>query len=255
MIATCPACGKRYRVADDAVPAEGRAVRCAACSHGWIALPDRPAEPLPIPEPAVEAAPEPEPTMIAPTPRRRWVLPTALVGVLAAGAAAVVALAPQILPFDVSRLGLPAVTLPAIDLPRLDLPTFAAADLPHVTISFPPLDLTRIPYVGDALDRLIFPPPAPISPLRIDVTAERRQLVNGTTLLVVSGEVANPTAASHIVPPIEATLADPSGRVALRWRIAAPVSRLAAGATAPFESVAANYPGGAPKLRLMFAAE
>ncbi|MGI4881366.1 MAG: zinc-ribbon domain-containing protein [Janthinobacterium lividum] len=40
MIATCPACGKRYRLADDAVPPEGRVVRCAACSHGWLAMRD-----------------------------------------------------------------------------------------------------------------------------------------------------------------------------------------------------------------------
>nr|WP_295662518.1 zinc-ribbon domain-containing protein [Polymorphobacter sp.] len=40
MIATCPACSKRYRLPDEAVPPEGRSVRCAACGHGWTAFPE-----------------------------------------------------------------------------------------------------------------------------------------------------------------------------------------------------------------------
>ena len=60
MIATCPECRKRYRLADDVVPAGGRSVRCAACGHGWTVLPDGSAAPpiVPPPEPPV-AAPEP----------------------------------------------------------------------------------------------------------------------------------------------------------------------------------------------------
>ncbi|QYE34798.1 zinc-ribbon domain-containing protein [Polymorphobacter sp. PAMC 29334] len=49
MIATCPACSKRYRLPDDAVPPEGRSVRCAACGHGWTAFP--------APPPAIDREP------------------------------------------------------------------------------------------------------------------------------------------------------------------------------------------------------
>jgi predicted Zn finger-like uncharacterized protein len=35
MILTCPNCGTQYVVKDDAVPPEGRQVRCAACKHSW----------------------------------------------------------------------------------------------------------------------------------------------------------------------------------------------------------------------------
>ena len=35
MILTCPACGTQYRLKDDAIPPEGRQVRCAACKHKW----------------------------------------------------------------------------------------------------------------------------------------------------------------------------------------------------------------------------
>ena len=35
MILTCPACATQYRLKDDAIPPEGRQVRCAACKHKW----------------------------------------------------------------------------------------------------------------------------------------------------------------------------------------------------------------------------
>ena len=36
MILTCPNCGTQYVVKDDAIPPEGRQVRCAACKHSWL---------------------------------------------------------------------------------------------------------------------------------------------------------------------------------------------------------------------------
>src|SRR5437764_11149907 len=35
MILTCPSCGTQYVVKDDAIPPQGRQVRCAACKHSW----------------------------------------------------------------------------------------------------------------------------------------------------------------------------------------------------------------------------
>jgi predicted Zn finger-like uncharacterized protein len=35
MILTCPSCSMRYLIADSAIGAEGRKVRCASCSHEW----------------------------------------------------------------------------------------------------------------------------------------------------------------------------------------------------------------------------
>ena len=35
MILTCPACATQYRLKDNAIPPEGRQVRCAACKHKW----------------------------------------------------------------------------------------------------------------------------------------------------------------------------------------------------------------------------
>jgi predicted Zn finger-like uncharacterized protein len=39
MLLTCPECSVKYNVADGAIPAKGRTVRCAACGHSWTQMP------------------------------------------------------------------------------------------------------------------------------------------------------------------------------------------------------------------------
>jgi len=66
MILTCPACATRYSVADNAIGASGKAVRCAGCSHRWTAMPTVDDE-LELAAPAtVAATPDPEPTAAEP---------------------------------------------------------------------------------------------------------------------------------------------------------------------------------------------
>jgi predicted Zn finger-like uncharacterized protein len=40
MIITCPACSARYNVAESAIPSSGRKVKCAACAHQWLQMPE-----------------------------------------------------------------------------------------------------------------------------------------------------------------------------------------------------------------------
>jgi predicted Zn finger-like uncharacterized protein len=42
MLLICPECSAKYNVADGAIPSAGRAVRCAACHHGWTQMPEAP---------------------------------------------------------------------------------------------------------------------------------------------------------------------------------------------------------------------
>jgi predicted Zn finger-like uncharacterized protein len=277
MIATCPACGKRYRLPDDAVPSEGRSVRCAACGHGWTALPEPPAPiireptlpfaPPPLPPPSIPLAatasetrrevfpvdPAEVPTGYRQRPSRprgprrwRWLAPLLLV-VIAAGALAVVEFAPPAT-FTPPRLGLPAIDVSGVALPAISLPSIS---LP--AIDLPPLDLTKIPLVGDRLDALVHPLPVPPSPLTITVAGERRHLANGGAVLVLAGRIVNPTGVAQPVRPIEARLINPAGTVAYHWRIAAPVTTLPPHHEVPFESTAANYPADAERLDLAFA--
>lgn len=258
MIATCPACGKRYRLADEAVPAAGRNVRCAACGHGWAVVPAGPATAAANGDAAPPHAPEPvlaptatPPAALAPArprsppvrrepPRRRLGWIAAVVALLAVAALAVVEFAP-VATFDPPRLGLPA--------PQLPLADFGSVRAPSLPV-LPPLDLTRVPVVGDALERLVHPPATPASPLRITAAGERRTLANGTRVLTVTGSVGNPTAAPVALAGIDAALVDAAGHAVFRWRIAAPASVVGAHGSAAFEAVAANYPAGATVLQL-----
>jgi predicted Zn finger-like uncharacterized protein len=53
MILNCPACSAKYRLADTAIPAQGRKVRCAACGHSWHQMPEV-ASASPASDPAAE---------------------------------------------------------------------------------------------------------------------------------------------------------------------------------------------------------
>ena len=41
MLLTCPNCGTQYVVKDDAIPPQGRQVRCASCKHSWHQDPEQ----------------------------------------------------------------------------------------------------------------------------------------------------------------------------------------------------------------------
>jgi predicted Zn finger-like uncharacterized protein len=63
MILTCPDCGTQYVVKDDAIPPEGRQVRCAACKHSWHQDPEPQSAEAPVeaePDAAPQQTSEPE---------------------------------------------------------------------------------------------------------------------------------------------------------------------------------------------------
>jgi hypothetical protein len=100
--------------------------------------------------------------------------------------------------------------------------------------------------------RLGLPVHAGDPPLTIEGTAERRALGSGNELLTVTGRIHNPTEQVQRVPQIRAELRDAQGRVVYGWTISAPVSELAPGQTATFNSAEVDVPRGARALNLSF---
>jgi predicted Zn finger-like uncharacterized protein len=81
MILECPSCHSRFKVADAAIPAEGRTVKCSRCAHSWHAM-RAPLEFVPIAAPEPMTAEIPEQVPAAPES------PPAFEEVLAAASAA-----------------------------------------------------------------------------------------------------------------------------------------------------------------------
>jgi hypothetical protein len=89
------------------------------------------------------------------------------------------------------------------------------------------------------------------SPLALVIThRDRQQLESGNQLLTVTGRVINPTTREQVVPPLQAQLLGPGGKVVYSWTIDPPTRSLPAGASASFNSAEVNVPPGGDDLRI-----
>lgn len=229
MILTCPNCGARYKLRDDAIPAGGRTVRCKACANSWHAEPpvwDLPEAlpPGPVPEDAPAAAPPEAPTPPAaadqqppaeevPVRRRRWPLLLLLfVGALIASVAA---------------LGW-------------------AVREGHVHPSqVPGWEWLSAQEIGP----IRLPEPAPTK-LTLQATAVNRDVPGGGNVWEVSGTITNATEQQLPVPPVEVTLMADGGSELYRWKVDPPVASLAPGKQVRFETATVNTPREASHVKL-----
>lgn len=214
---TCPACHARYRIADDARPADSsternagrqRKARCTACGHVFPVTPTPETTEDPDPRPS-DSAPAPGPDEAGrPPPKfgRRWKRRSLV-------------LAPAV------------VLLGAIALLRPELLKTAIDDLSGIGV--PTLQL----------------PAAPVSPLRVDTSSIRRQFDGGRIAFEVKGRIRNPTATTQPVPQIELMLLDELGRPLASWTTRIEARELGPGATADFETVNIDAPPAAIALR------
>jgi predicted Zn finger-like uncharacterized protein len=293
MILTCPNCGTQYVVKDDAIPPQGRQVRCAACKHSWH---EGPAV-MDLVEESPDTAPEEheslaEATLIEPrsgVEAEERAFEGAELGAAAETAepeaevsdgnvAELVAEdepaplaggfeereAVAAAPTEVADYNEPPAPEAQVDD---DFSPFAERDFvepkrrsPLVTI------LVILVLVAAAAAAFWFLAPAEwkarlglaeagATPLQLMIThPERQQLASGNELVIVTGRVINPTSKAHTVPPIYAQLKTKAGKVVYSWVIQPPTPTLAPGASASFNSAEYKVPPGGDDLTVTLGA-
>ena len=231
----CPSCESSFLVDVAAVGPSGRNVRCGRCGNSWLAMP---VEAIPDDPPATSQdllddiedqsadipdqsdAPLSKLAEFDKTRRRSRAAP--------------VVTGPE--PSRRASLGgwllfsLVAVALMAgVVLGRQQIMDWA----PDSTALFASLGLADETPL----------PTLPQIPLRFgEVTSDQRQ-VNGTPELVIKGEIFNPTDQPQDVPPLVATLMDPTGIELKRWVFAAETEVLPPGGRVAFQTSTQNPPG------------
>ena len=275
MILTCPSCDTQYVVKDNAIPPQGRQVRCASCGHSWRQEPaetnEAPAEAQAVVDPMPEVAHEPE---IPAEPASAPEVPTSG----GDGGYAPIATpdksdqpldeapAPPPIPPETDVVGL-AEAAPSAPLDQAsaaeddDFGMFIERD------EAPSRGRSRLLLIAVAVlviaaiaaaFWMLAPPEwreklgitaAAETPLQLMMThSDRQKLASGNELLAVSGRVINPTGKTQSVPPIRAELKSATGKLVYRWTIPPPARTLPPGGSASFNSAELNVPPGAEEL-------
>ena len=217
MILTCPSCDTRYFVKDGAVPAGGRAVRCASCANEWRALPEATPLTLGDSKPAAEiSAPASTPQAYrARVQAQRRTRDAAAAGAVWAVLSAVFV----------------ALTLAAV-LFRVDVVrAFPRANAAYAAMRMP------VNPTGLSLEGVTGGP----------------GLENGRQILVVTGSLRNVEAAPRAPAALTVALFDKAGRRQAAQRVVPASGEIAPGETRPFRAVFYDPPVNATEFGVDFA--
>lgn len=237
MILTCPACETRYLIADGAIPAAGRQVRCASCKHSWFQPgpedSQRESERLPLPPPTPPAA------AVAPAPS----MAANRIEADDADPDGAEMPAEDAEPSPRWRLHIPPIWRWAL----LGLLTLIALGLIGVGI-------VRYMGIEPQIEALIAQPSAAESRLLLEVVRqpERRILESGNELFAISGRIVNPTSEEQKIPDIRAELRDAKGQLVYGWTITPPQRTLEARGSIEFNAAEVNVPRTALRLTISF---
>lgn len=246
MILTCPACAKRYLIADTAIGPTGRSVHCAACGHRWHQAPpeaEAPAEPAAAPAaetpappaPAAEApvaAPPAAEAIAPPPPPPSWRQPAPAPPRRAAGDDGDYRRPSRFAPEpparrNPARLWTAAAAVAALVLLALILMVrpggFAGVDLGR---SIEPI------YEGSVLRIQAYEP-------------IWGRVVDGRTVLTINGRIDNPARMPAPVPPLRARLRDADGLLLASWVSPAPIAELPPGGSIGFDTASIDVPAAA----------
>ena len=292
MILTCPACDTKYVVKDDAIPPQGRQVRCASCKHSWHEEPE-----LVLSEPAGEAeidfgGPPPPETDAAEEPTAQFPAEAQVDDGIAGE--------PQPTAETVEDSPWGAVSEEpvesSLDAGPMDVEAEEASAVadewsaPPASDSVEPAQDEFVGYspivedeqeprrswatllgilllIAAAAAAFWFFAPAEwkqqagiaeagATPLQLMITTSDRQpLQSGNELVAISGRVINPTDREQNVPPIRAELRDKETKqVVHRWTIAPPARVLAPRSSASFNSAEVDVPKGGDELTVTLGA-
>ena len=221
MILRCPNCDTAYRVAVEALGPMGRRVRCSKCRNVWHAVPPEGA----IEAVTVEIETATEDAADAPGPDVRGGLPA------------------RIEPRRKGRTAFLRWLAPALVLGLLAVVLFEREAIMA--------EWSRSEAVYEALG-LHHPPPG--DGLALHISEARQEIVDGRTVLVVTGEIANVTDRMREVPPLRVALPGPDGTGTQRiWPVfSAERSRLPPGGKSAFRVVLEGAIGTATKVIVTF---
>lgn len=103
---------------------------------------------------------------------------------------------------------------------------------------------------------LVFPPEPPGAGLELGKLESERRSDDGVPVLVVRGEIANPSGGPRDLPPLKASLYGAEGNELHSWRFTATAEKsLAADSSVRFQTEVRDPPVEATDLKISFVAE
>lgn len=226
MILSCPSCSTRYLVDPLAIGADGRQVRCARCGYVWRQAPP------PEDEPSSGEASEDDAPILRGPARARTLPPGSNLPALRqpprrrAGGPAWLALALVV-----------AAGLGALFAFRQEL----------VAIWPPATQLYRLAGMEAAQ--------APGQGLDIRDVKFERKTEAGRTVLLVTGQVVNPTEVRRPAPRLRVAIGDAGKKELVHWTVPLAKAELAAGEATDFSTRLPDPPANARNLSVTFLPE
>jgi predicted Zn finger-like uncharacterized protein len=258
MLLVCPSCRTRYVVADSAIGANGRQVRCANCRHSWFQDgPSTVAPPniAPVAAHSATAAPVVEHAEPAAAPPVDTPAPT-----FAAFDAP-----PPPPPMVDRQVGV--VVPPPVVQDSEERSQFAheppfrprrnpARIMTYAAVAFAALVAVgggALWYSGWLDGAFAVASKEPDLEIVLHDNLALGRAGDGSPYFIASGSIVNSTATAQRVPDMLVTLKDASGRAVFNWTMKPPVRTLGAGKTAEFSQLKRDVPLASAKINVSWA--